>query len=76
MTVPKQRTILVWRNGNWSHMYHDKFFVNMVREETKKVSTVLRQKKERELHAGLLTGQVSVGGYTFRYKFEKEQATQ
>ena len=75
MTVSTARTILVWRNGQWTTMPHRDFFVNMLEQEIKKaVGYNAKRKIELSTRVHLGMGEsVKANGSWFRLKREKQE---
>lgn len=67
--------MLVWRNGNWAHMPHDNFFINMMKGDCAKLKSFQeKRKREIELLAQVATGAVvKANDLYFRYKYETAQ---
>lgn len=74
MTVSQHPTILVYRNGQWSHLPHAQFFGNMLQQDLKKVAAARRTYTELQLRTHLANGEVvTVNKAQFRYKHESKQ---
>lgn len=76
MNTVTQRTMLVWRNGNWGRMPHENHFINMVKADVAKIKNFQeRRKHELSLIAAVQTGGiVKANGASFRYKHEAKNA--